>query len=137
MRPSLKTSPRSSLLLAAFAILLFATASAIAQSGLLISQIYGGGGNANASFSADFVEIYNPTSPPITPAGLSIQYASAAGNFTQALALASATIQPGHYFLVQTTNPAATPVGAPLPTADTAGASPNMSATVGKVALVN
>lgn len=135
MRPSLKTSLRSSLL--STLVLLFTTVSAFGQAGLLISQIYGGGGNSNASFSADFVEIYNPTSSPISTAGLSIQYASAAGNFTQAIRLTTATIQPGHYFLVQTTAPAASPVGAGLPTPDTSGSSPNMSATVGKVALVN
>jgi len=135
MRPSLKLSPRFSYLLSAF--VLFTTVSAFGQAGLLISQIYGGGGNSNASYSADFVEIYNPTSSPISTAGLSVQYASAAGNFTQALKLTTATIQPGHYFLVQTTTPAAPPVGASLPTPDTSGSSPNMSATVGKVALVN
>jgi uncharacterized protein len=136
MRPSLKTSLRFYQLLATF-VLLFATVSAFGQAGLVISQIYGGGGNSGASYSADFVEIYNPTSSPISTAGLSVQYASAAGNFTQALKLTTATIQPGHYFLVQTTTPAASPVGASLPTPDTSGASPNMSATVGKVALVN
>jgi hypothetical protein len=132
----LKTSLRSISLLSAL-VLLFTTVSAFGQAGLLISQIYGGGGNSSASYSADFVEIYNPTSSPISTAGLSIQYASAAGNFTQAIALTSATIQPGHYFLVQTTTPAATPVGASLPIPDTSGSAPNLSATIGKVALVN
>jgi uncharacterized protein len=132
----LKTSQRSSHFLSTV-VLLFTTVSAFGQAGLLISQIYGGGSNSNASFSADFVEIYNPTNSPISTAGLSIQYASAAGNFTQAIRLTSATIQPGRYFLVQTTTPAASPVGASLPTPDTSGSSPNLSATVGKVALVN
>jgi uncharacterized protein len=132
----LKTSLRSFSILSAL-VLLFTTVSAFGQAGLLISQIYGGGGNSNASFSADFVEIYNPTSSPISTDGLSIQYASAAGNFTQAIRLTTATIQPGHYFLVQTTTPAASPVGAGLPTPDTSGSSPNLSATAGKVALVN
>jgi uncharacterized protein len=134
-RHILKNSLRFSILSAL--VLLFSTLCAFSQTGLVISQIYGGGGNSGASFSADFVEIYNPTSSPISTSGLSVQYASAAGNFTQALKLNTATIQPGHYFLVQTTTPAASPVGASLPTPDTSSSSPNMSATVGKVALVN
>ena len=116
--------------------LCFASATgALGQSGLVISQVYGGGGNSAATFSADFVELYNPTSAAISTSGLSVQYASAAGNFTQSLALSSATIQPGHFFLVQTTTAGA--VGANLPTPDAIGSAPNLSATAGKVALVN
>ncbi len=117
-------------------VVLFATVRGYGQAGLVISQIYGGGGNSSATYNADFIEIYNPTSSPISTAGLSVQYASATGNFTQALALTSATIQPGHYFLVQTTTASAT-VGVALPTPDTSGTAPNLSATAGKVALVN
>jgi predicted extracellular nuclease len=109
--------------------------SAFGQAGLVISQIYGGGGNASATYNADFVELYNATNAPISTAGLSVQYASAAGNFTQALALTAATIPAGHYFLVQTVT--AGTVGASLPTPDTIGTAPNLSASAGKVALVN
>ena len=114
---------------------LFATLPVFAQNGLLISQIYGGGGNAAASYNADFIELYNPTAASISTSGLSVQYASAAGNFTQTLPLTSATIPPQTYFLVQTIT--AGTVGASLPTPDTTGSSPNLSATAGKVALVN
>ena len=117
-------------------LLLCTAAIAHSQTGLLITQIYGGGGNSGGTYNADFVEIYNPTSSPISTAGLSVQYASAAGNFTQALPLTTATIQPGHYFLVQTTT-SSTTLGVALPTPDTSGTAPNMSATAGKVALVN
>lgn len=109
--------------------------SAIGQSGLVISQLYGGGGNSAATFNADFIELYNPTSVGIATSGLSVQYASATGNFTQSLPLSAATIPPGHYFLVQTIT--AGTVGASLPTPDTIGSAPNLSATAGKVALVN
>jgi predicted extracellular nuclease len=124
---------RHSLLLA-FAVFLIALPSS-GQTGLIISQIYGGGGNSAATFNADFIELYNPTASPISTSGLSVQYASATGNFTQALALGGATIQPGHYFLVQTITAGTT--GAALPTPDVSGSSPNLSATAGKVALVN
>lgn len=132
---------RSSFIRPTILIVLLAISAGIplfAQAGLVISQIYGGGGNNAASFSADFVELYNPTSSPISTTGLSIQYASATGNFTQSLPLTSGlTVQPGHYFLVQTTTPAAPFVGAGLPTPDTSGTAPNLSPTNGKVALVN
>ena len=32
-----------------------------ASTGLVISEVYGGGGNAGAILNADFVELYNPT----------------------------------------------------------------------------
>ncbi len=121
--------------LSAFCLCLLATLPVFAQKGLLISQLYGGGGNSAATFNADFVELYNPTSASISTSGLSVQYASAAGNFTQSLSLATATIPPKTYFLVQTI--AAGTVGTSLPTPDTTGTAPNLSATAGKVALVN
>jgi uncharacterized protein len=119
----------------ALALIFCTVFPAYSQTGLVISQIYGGGGNSSATFSADFVELYNPTSSAISTAGLSVQYASATGTFNQALALGTVTIQPGHYFLVQTT--AAGTTGAALPTPDASGTSPNLSATAGKIALVN
>jgi hypothetical protein len=35
----------------------------------VISQVYGGGGNAGATYTHDFVEIFNPTDAPISLAG--------------------------------------------------------------------
>src|SRR5688572_15264112 len=78
-----------------------------ASSGLVISQIYGGGGNTDAPFTHDFIEIYNGGAAPISLAGLSLQYASTcgSGNFgansglhTQ---LPPVSVAPGGYFLVQ------------------------------------
>ena len=34
--------------------------------GLVISQVYGGGGNTGAPYSHDFIEIFNPTATPIS-----------------------------------------------------------------------
>ena len=47
-----------------------------AGTGLVISEAYGGGGNSGATWTNDFVELYNPTSAPISVDGLSIQYRS-------------------------------------------------------------
>ena len=72
-------SLRSLRILSVFALFLFTTLSAFGQAGLLISQIYGGGGNSGAQFTNDFIELYNPTAAAISTTGLSVQYASAAG----------------------------------------------------------
>jgi uncharacterized protein len=133
----LKTSLRSVSIVFVLA-LFFSTLSAFGQAGLLISQIYGGGGNAGAQFTNDFIELYNPTSAAISTSGLSVQYASAAGTSWNTFPLPSATIAPGHYYLIQAAAGAANP--APLPTPDATiptAQSFNLSATAGKVALVN
>ena len=78
-----------------------------AGTGLVISQVYGAGGNASATYNADYVELFNPTSAPISLNGWSIQYASATGtgNFgastTQLTELPNVSIPAGKYYLVQ------------------------------------
>lgn len=114
-----------------------------AHAGLLISQIYGGGGNSGAPFTYDFVEIFNDGPTAISLNGLSIQYTSAAGTGLFGAAtnlrteLPNVLLQPWHYFLIQeATNDIS--VGAALPTPDFIDLTPiAMSATAGKVALVN
>jgi predicted extracellular nuclease len=111
-------------------------------SGLVISQVYGGGGNSGAPFTHDFIEIYNGSSAPIPLAGLSLQYTSATGtaNFGANAGLGTDlppfTLAAGHYFLVATSGGAS---GVALPTPDHVDSDGpiNMSATNGKVALVS
>lgn len=99
---------------------------------IVISQIYGGGGNANATYKNDFVELFNPTANAISVAGWSVQYASASGT-SWAAANLSGTIQPYHYYLVQLAS-GGTP-GVALPASDATGGM-NISAASGKLALV-
>ena len=101
---------------------------------LVISQIYGGGGNTNATFQNDYVEIYNPTSSPIDTAGWTVQYAAAGGTSWTNNQPLGGVISPGEYFLVSLASGGA--VGQPLPQANISG-SINMSGTTGKVALVS
>ncbi len=108
---------------------------------VVISQVYGGGGNTGAPYTHDLVELFNRGSATVSLAGWSVQYASAlgAGNFgatpTQITPLAG-SLAPGAYLLIQEASSA--PVGSPLPTPDVTDPSPIlMSATAGKVALVN
>src|SRR6266550_2377313 len=108
---------------------------------VVISQVYGGGGNANAQFTNDFVELFNRGGASIDLSSWSVQYTSASGtgNFgsnTNLITPLAGSLAPGHYLLIQEAA-GATPA-APLPAPDVTDATPiNMSATGGKVAVVN
>lgn len=102
---------------------------------LVISQLYGGGGNSGATFTNDYVEIYNPTGISFNLAGWSLQYASAAGTSWTNKQPLGGTIAPGEYFLVALASGGAN--GAPLPVLPNISGDINMSATTGKIALVS
>lgn len=99
---------------------------------IVMSQIFGGGGNSGAPFKNDYVELHNNTAQSITLFGWSVQYASATGALTNIATIPTATIPSGGYYLIQQAGGA---TGANLPTPDATGAL-NFSATNGKVALV-
>jgi kumamolisin len=101
-------------------------------SSVVISQIYGGGGNAGAPYQNDFVELFNRGTSAADLGAWSVQYAGAIGTTWSKINL-SGTLQPGHYYLVQGASGGT--VGAALPTPDATG-SINLSATKGKVALM-
>ena len=109
---------------------------------LLISQLYGGGGNTGAQFTNDFIELYNPTAAAISLNGLSLQYAPATSAAWNAVALPNVSVAPGHYFLIQAAA-GTTVTNAPLtPAADfvisgngSTGNAVNLSATAGKVVI--
>ena len=132
----MKTSLRSFSFVSAF-VLLLSTLSAFGQTGLVISQIYGGGGNSGAQYTNDFIELYNPTASAISTAGLSVQYASSAGTSWNTFPLPAGSIAPGHYYLIQAAAGTGTFASLPTPDATIPGTSFNLSATTGKVALVN
>ena len=107
---------------------------------IAISQVYGGGGNSGATFTHDFIELFNRSSSPVSLAGWSLQYASATGSFsasaTQITELPAITLAPGHYLLIQQAQ--GTGGTTPLPTPDFVDPTPiALSGTTGKVALVN
>ncbi|MEW5720072.1 MAG: lamin tail domain-containing protein [Chloroflexota bacterium] len=117
------------------------SAKPASPSDIVISQVYGGGGNTGAIFTHDFIELFNRSTTPISLAGWSVQYASASGasNFgagaTLITELPNFSLAPGQYLLIQEargnagTSPLANPdVIDPTPIA--------LSATDGKVTLV-
>jgi predicted extracellular nuclease len=118
-------------------LLLAEVCTAQAAGDVVISQVYGGGGNSGAPLQNDFIELFNRSASPVSLSGWSVQYASATGtgNFSANGVIAlSGMLQPGQYYLVQLAGGA---VGAPLPAPDASGTSPNLSGTSGKVVLVN
>jgi predicted extracellular nuclease len=111
------------------------SAPALADSPVVISQVYGGGGNSGATYKNDFIELFNRSGAAVDVAGWSVQYASAAGSSWTVTKLAGNTVlQPGQYFLVQ--EAAGTGGTVDLPAADSSG-SLALSGTAGKVALVS
>jgi hypothetical protein len=109
---------------------------------IVISQVYGGGGNSGATYTHDFIELFNRGTATVSLAGWSVQYTSATGtgNFgsfeNQITELPSVSLAPGKYLLIQEAQ--GTGGTTALPTPDLIDATPiPMSATGGKVALVN
>lgn len=106
----------------------------VASSGVVISQVYGGGGNTGAPYRNDFIELHNRGTTSVSVAGWSVQYASATGTSTWLVTPLAGTILPGGYYLVQEAAGAGTTGTLPAPNATGTIA---MSSTSGKVALLN
>lgn len=107
--------------------------ASVAYPSVLISQVYGGGGNAGAQYKNDFIELFNPGATAVNVTGWRVAYASAVGN-TWAYTSLTGSIAAGGYYLVQQAAGAGTqPL---LPTPDASGTAA-MSATAGKVILIN
>ncbi|MDQ2947972.1 MAG: lamin tail domain-containing protein [Acidobacteriota bacterium] len=109
----------------------FGAASLNAQ--VVISQVFGGGGNSGATLKNDFIELFNKSAAAVNVTGWTVQYGPSTGTTWQATTL-SGSIAPGQYYLVQESPGAGGTTN--LPTPDATGTIA-MSATAGKVALVN
>jgi endonuclease I len=101
---------------------------------IVVSQVYGGGGNSGATYTNDFIELFNRGGSPINVNGWSVQYAAATSGTWAVTILPSVVIQPGHYCLIQ--EAAGGGGTTPLPVPNATGTM-SLSATSGKVALVN
>lgn len=133
-RPALPVRPcaaRLAALALAFATLGLA---APAQAAVVISQVYGGGGNSGATLQHDFIEIFNNGSSSENVGGWSVQYASATGSSWQVTAIpAGTTLPPGGYLLVRQ----AAGSGGSVPVVGDVTGSIAMGAASGKVALAS
>lgn len=127
---------RQPALLLWLAPLLLALLPAGAPAQVVISQIYGGGGNAGAPLQNDYVELFNRGSVSVSLTGLSVQYASAtgSGNFgSNPIVALGGTLAPGQYYLIQLSGGAN---GSALPTPDVTSTI-SMAGASGKVALLD
>ena len=100
---------------------------------VVISQVFGGGGNSGAPFRNDFIEIFNAGTSPVDLNGWSVQYASATASTWSATPLNAVTLLPGEYYLIQESSGGSN--GVTLPAPDATGTIA-MAAGSGKVALV-
>lgn len=109
----------SALVLVALAGSEFALASTPARAnpagtGLVISEVYGGGGVAGAPYNADFVELFNPTSQAISLNGLALHYRTATNAYVAPAFALSGSIPAHRHYLVRMSGIRS--AGAPLPT---------------------
>ena len=104
------------------------------QAQVVISQVYGGGGNTGATFTNDFIEHFNRGTVAQDLTGWSVQYASSTGTTWAVTNLTNVTLAPGKYYLIQ--QAAGSTPSTALPTPDATGTLA-MSGTSGKVLLAN
>jgi hypothetical protein len=130
------TKYQALLVLCLLALFIFTgRAMADCRDGVMLYEIYGGGGNSGAPFSSDYVVLYNSSPNDISLTGWSLQYTTASGFFAASKSTAlSGVIGSKKYYLVKEAD-GSTPATS-LPAADAIGTI-NMSATSGKLALLN
>lgn len=129
---SMRILSKPVLCIASLCLVFMSVSAARAANDIVISQVYGGGGNTGATYKNDFVELFNRGAGPVSLNGWSIQYAASAGNTWQKTNLPNVTLNPGQYLLVQ--EAAGSGGTAALPAADATG-NIAMSASAGKVVL--
>ena len=106
---------------------------------LVISQIYGGGGNSQSDKGGDYVELFNPTNETIDLAGYALQTqpkGKPAFNADKSSAL-KGKIEPGHYFLLGLSKDKKYGPDAKTADLELTGHDQDLIATAGAVAIVN
>jgi predicted extracellular nuclease len=88
--------------------------------GVVINEVYGGGGNSGSHYKADFVELYNPTAAAVDLTGWTVQYRSATGTSASKTALSGTIAAAGHY-LVQESDTGTSGDQVALPAPDATG----------------
>jgi uncharacterized protein len=111
-----------------------APGSAAPSSGIVINEVYGGGGNSGATYTNDFIELTNRSNAAVSVDGWSVQYHSAGATGAWQVTPLSGTIAPGGRYLVAEAQ--GTGGTQPLPTPQATGTIP-MAGAAGTVAVVN
>ncbi len=113
---------------------LFAASPAQAVSAnVVISEVYGGGGNSGAIWKNDFVELYNRSDAAVDVSGWVVQYFSAGGG-PGGKATLTGSVAPKHTYLVQMAKGSGGTTA--LPTPDAIGGA-SMSGTDGRIDLTS
>src|SRR5712671_7855641 len=98
---------------------------------VVISQVYTAGGNLNAVYQNDFIELHNRGGNAVSLSGWTLQYATS-NSWSQTFL--GGTLQPGQYYLIEEGSGGVNGLNLPPPNATS---SVNLSTTSGKVALVS
>lgn len=101
---------------------------------VVISEVYGGGGNVEATYANDYVELFNRTRNAIDLTGWTVGYSSKASTTWSATTL-KGSIAAYHYYLVRLGSGGGT--GSKLLPAPDATGSSNLARTAGKVRVAN
>ncbi|WP_374103117.1 endonuclease/exonuclease/phosphatase family protein [Streptomyces sp. B93] len=120
----------------AFALTALPAAYAAPSSTVVISEVYGGGGNSGATLVRDFVELGNAGTAAYDLSGYSVQYlpgSPSASSLWQVTPLSGSVAPGGRYLVAEGAGSGGT---VELPTPDATG-SIAMSATSGTIALVS
>lgn len=120
--------------LATAATLVAAPSATAVSTGVVVAEVYGGGGNSGAFYRSDFIELGNASAGAIDLDGWRVQYWSASGSFTASTDL-SGSIAPGGRYLVKQAD-GANAAATPLPAAGASG-SIAMASGSGRVAVVD
>ena len=101
---------------------------------VVISEVYGGGGNSGSTYKNDFIELYNPVDSAVSLNECSVQYTSATATGTWKVTNLNGSIAPHGFYLIQEAQGAGGTTN--LPTPDATGTIA-MSGGAGKIALCN
>jgi hypothetical protein len=109
---------------------------------VVISQIYGGGGNSGATFTHDFIELHNRSATAVNIGGWTLHQqtgSSTTANWNRLAIPANTMLAPGGFYLIQGQSQANVGVALPTPdlTAPATGSIANFSATNAKFILTN
>jgi predicted extracellular nuclease len=85
---------------------------------VVLSQVYGGGGNTGATLKNDFIELINHSSAPVSLNGWSVQAFVSTSSTWEVTPLPNFTLQPGQYFLIQESQGAGGTDNLPTPDAN-------------------
>ncbi len=124
---------RIALLVLSVSVLTPAPEAHAASRSAVVSQVYGSGGNAGATYNRDFIELFNRSKSTLDLSKWHVQYSPSSSDRWSSTALVG-TVSPYRYYLV--TLDGSSSGGASLPAADATGTT-NMNGSSGRVRLLD